>query len=248
MDPCEQPSSGAAQRRKLRRLRSWWRHEQQSIAAALATSLHHSSRGQRKARAGEEESETKYTAKFRTTPPPQPVLFSLYDEEPGGRRPASLAEPPGPLERVQRHTMEHIVDFVCFAPTLQILDAPVPQTVEQLPDILRFFDTLTPDPEQVIEVPKISPEDVSMRTAVREPQLVEQLVEVPTLVSPSLPVDVKEEDTIVAVVCDAVGRTWFQVSGPRGRWWWLSGSRHTQWNHPKGYTARPGRYRNTGPG
>ena len=37
MDTCEQPVSGAAQRRKPRRLRSWWRHEQQSIAAALAT-------------------------------------------------------------------------------------------------------------------------------------------------------------------------------------------------------------------
>ena len=39
MDRCEQPVTGAAQRRKQRRLRSWWRHEQQSIAAALATSL-----------------------------------------------------------------------------------------------------------------------------------------------------------------------------------------------------------------
>ena len=121
---------------------------------------------------------------------------------------------------------------------VQILDAPVPQTVEQLPDIFCFFDTLMPDPEQVIEVPKIS----------REPQLVEQLVKVSTLVSPTLPVDVKEEDTIVAVVSDAAGRTWFQVSGPGGRWWWLSGSRHTQWDHPEGYTARPGRYRNTGLG
>ena len=80
MDPSEQPVTGAAQRRKKRRLRSWWRHEQQSIAAALATSLHHSSRGQRKAKAGEEESEKKYTAKFRKTPLLQAV-FQLYDEE-----------------------------------------------------------------------------------------------------------------------------------------------------------------------
>ena len=114
--------------------------------------------------------------------------------------------------------MEHTVDFVCFATMVQILDALVPQMVEQLPHILRFFRALMPDPEQVIEVPKISPEDVSVRTVVREPQVVEQLVEVPTLLSPSLPVDVKEEDTVVAVVSDAAGRTWFQVSGPRGRW------------------------------
>ena len=45
----------------------------------------------------------------------------------------------------------------------------------------------SPDPEQVIEVPKILPEDVSLRTAVREPQLEEQLVEVPTIISNPLP-------------------------------------------------------------
>ena len=45
------------------------------------------------------------------------------------------------------------------------------------------FDTPTPDPEQVIEVPKILPDDVPMRIAVRETQLAEQLVEVPTIVS-----------------------------------------------------------------
>ena len=36
-----------------------------------------------------------------------------YDEEDAewGTRPASLAEPPGPQERAQRHMVEHIVDF-----------------------------------------------------------------------------------------------------------------------------------------
>ena len=75
--------------------------------------------------------------------------------------------------------MQQIVDAV---PLVQILDALVPQMVEQLPDILRFFRALSPDPEQVIEVPKIFSEDVSLRTAFREPQLAEQLVEVPTIV------------------------------------------------------------------
>ena len=65
-------------------------------------------------------------------------------------------------------------------PFVQILDAPVPQMGEQLPDILHFFSTFTPDLEQVIEVPKFLPDDVPMRTAVRVTQLVEQLVEVPT--------------------------------------------------------------------
>ena len=56
----------------------------------------------------------------------------------------------------------------------------MPQTGEQLPDILSFFDALMPDPEQVIEVPKILPDDVPTRTAVRDTQLGEQLVDVPT--------------------------------------------------------------------
>ena len=77
--------------------------------------------------------------------------------------------------------MEHIVNLVCVAPMVQILDAPVPQMVEQLPDIMRFFDTLLPVPKQVIGVPKILLDDVPMRTAVRDMQLAEQLLEVPTI-------------------------------------------------------------------
>ena len=47
----------------------------------------------------------------------------------------------------------------------------------------RLFDRLTTVPEQVIEVPKIFPEDVPMRAVLRDTQLVKQLVEVPTIVS-----------------------------------------------------------------
>ena len=57
------------------------------------------------------------------------------------------------------------------APMVQILDAPVPQTGEQLPDTLSFFGALLPDPEQAIEVPKILLDDVPMRTVVRDTQL-----------------------------------------------------------------------------
>ena len=63
------------------------------------------------------------------------------------------------------------------------LDVPVPQMVDQLPDIEHFFAALSLDPEQVIEVPKILPLDVPMHAALRVTQLVEQLVEVPTTVS-----------------------------------------------------------------
>ena len=68
--------------------------------------------------------------------------------------------------------MEPIVDAV---PLVPLLDDPVPQTMEQLPDVLQFFGTLTTEPEQVIEVPKILTEDVPMRAVLRATQLAEQL-------------------------------------------------------------------------
>ena len=76
--------------------------------------------------------------------------------------------------------MEQLADVV---PMVQILDIPVPQMVEQLRDVLRFFASLLPIPEQVIKVPKILLDDVPMRTVLRDTQLAEQLVEVPTIVS-----------------------------------------------------------------
>ena len=183
---------GSAWRRRQRRLRSWWRHEQQSVAMALSAAAHHSFdkvaagerydglRAQKTDRAGEAAHSA--PRRQRTKAAGEAVFFELFDEDTAGVRPKVLAEP-RPQERVQRHTMEHIVDFVCCAPMVQILDALVPQTVEQLPDVLQFFGTLTTDPEQVIDVPKILPEDVPMRAVLRDPQLAEQLVEVPTIVS-----------------------------------------------------------------
>ena len=55
--------------------------------------------------------------------------------------------------------------------------------LDQLPDIEQFFRALSPDPEQVIEVSKILPFDVPMRTVLRAPQLAEQLEELPTIIS-----------------------------------------------------------------
>ena len=55
--------------------------------------------------------------------------------------------------------------------------------VDQLQDIMCFFDALLPVHEQVIEVPKILLDDVPTRAVLRDTQLVEQLVEVPTIVS-----------------------------------------------------------------
>ena len=183
---------GAAWRRRQRRLRLWWRHEQQSVAMALSAAAHHSYdkvaagakydglRAQTTDRAG--EAACRAPRRQRTRAAGEAVIFELLDEDTARLRPGVLAEP-RPQERVQRHTMEHIVDYVCSAPTVQILDALVPQTVEQLQDVLQFFDRLSTVPEPVIEVPKIINEDVPMRAVLRATQLAEQLVEVPTIIS-----------------------------------------------------------------
>ena len=90
----------------------------------------------------------------------------------GGSRPDRLSEV-RPQERVQRRTVEQII----LSP---MLDVPVPLMEEQL-----LVDAFAPHdvrvPEQVIEVPKILIDELSVRTPVREPQLAEQVVEVPTI-------------------------------------------------------------------
>ena len=131
----------------------------------------------------------KYTAKFRTTPPPQPELFSL-EEEPGGGLQAPLSEVAGRQEKVVRHVLE---DLGSVCPVVQIRDLPVPHMMDQLAELLnleedvldagRLVDRFLQVPELVIEVPKISLDVIPLRTLVPEPQLAEQLVEVPTIVS-----------------------------------------------------------------
>ena len=168
--------TGSARRRRERRLRSWLMHEQQSIAAVLATVTHHSFdkvgtasgvlRNRKTAtRTGKgEEYETHYTAKFRKTPPPQAAATEHYpmtDDEGGlsaGVRPAPLEETrsQGKLERHAGIGYEIVQNF----------DVPVPQMVEQLPNIVQFFAALSPVPEQVIAVPKILPHEVLPATYV----------------------------------------------------------------------------------
>ena len=144
-----QPVMSAAQLRRQRRLRSWWRHEQQSIAAALATFQHHSAlRGQKMARAGEEESELRYTAKVRKTPLPSRCSSACTKKSPAGcglpawqsRRGRRSGSSGAPWSR----TCSHGADPRCS----------VPQVVNQLVEVLRTFDTLVL--EQVIVVPKIT--------------------------------------------------------------------------------------------
>ena len=69
--------------------------------------------------------------------------------------------------------IHHAADVV---PIVQILDIPVPQTVDQLVEAFRHFDLHIP--EQVIAVPKMSSSSRCSRTVPREPQTAEQLVDV----------------------------------------------------------------------
>ena len=80
----------------------------------------------------------------------------------------------GPKERVQRHTVDQTLHAV--SPTL---DVPVLLMGEQLVDVLRFFDTLCPVAEQVIDVPKIILEDIPARRLCRPFSLSFPLVPVP---------------------------------------------------------------------
>ena len=83
-----------------------------------------------------EESEKKYTANFRKTPPPQAaatVYYPMTDDE-GGElsavvRPGPLVEgrPQGKLERHAGIGYEIVQNF----------DVPVPQMMEQLPNIVQ---------------------------------------------------------------------------------------------------------------
>ena len=152
----------------------------------------------------------------------------------GGSQPDRLIPVSGPQKRVQRHTVEQIIDT--FAP-VPMLDALVP-LVGQLVEVLKINDTLVPDVEQVIEVPKIALEDgIPQRAVLREPQLVEQLVHV------SVP-----ELVIPARGRDARGTEWCQVAGRIGVYWWMVRTNNTKWDRPEGFTASAGRYTNTGQG
>ena len=66
--------------------------------------------------------------------------------------------------------------------------------LEQLADFFKGLDSLVP--VQVIEVPKFSPDEIPQRSVDLAPQMAEQLVEVPTVLSPSLLQQRSAEQTI----------------------------------------------------
>ena len=125
------------------------RHDWMTVAMVLAEMTHHSSRDRRLPGPG-------------SGPTPQPELFSLYEEEPGGSRPDRLFDV-RPQEAVQRHTVEQRRSQGA-----------------QLVEVFRHIDTVVP--EQVIDVPKITSHDITtQRAALPVPQMVEQLSDVPLL-------------------------------------------------------------------
>ena len=169
-------ASGAAMRRRQRRLRSWWRHEQQSIAAVLATVTHHSHSKVGTANAALRGQ--KIGTSTRVGPAEYFELSSDDGRPTGGERPAALLEP-WPQGKLLRHAG---VGYEL----VHRLDVPVPQMGEQLPNIVQFFAAQLPvGAEPVIEVPKIFLDKTPQRLgdALRQPQMVEQLVHVPTVVS-----------------------------------------------------------------
>ena len=131
----------------------------------------------------------------------------------GGERPSALVEV-RPQERVQRHRVEHIIDVLPF---VQILDDPVPLMENAVVEVLQKIDT--PTLEQVIAVPKISQDRIQPRLVdlfQRPTQMVEQLVEVPTVLSVAVLRQSKAEQIIDILVPRGHGdRGGLQGSLPR---------------------------------
>ena len=124
-------------------------------------------------------------------------------DAPAAERPAPLLEVL-PQVWVQRRTVEQIVDPVLVVPMLHVF---VPQMVEQLVDILAPLDFRVA--EQVIDVPKMLCPPRAARTVLREPQTVDQLVEVPTIVSWSLLLQRIMEQHVDIPVAGGGGRSWW---------------------------------------
>ena len=179
MDPSGQPSRSAAQRRRERRLRSMLWHERMSVAMALAEKLHHSDpRRPTMARARGEEKDELHNATGH--PPSRAAARSTSPWTTTG-----MCLPPG-LTGFMRSG--HRTGF-CGAPWSRTstpsrfrLDVPEQQMGNQLVEVLQMIDTRTL--HKVIEVPKIFLDRVPQRLVEsRPPQMAEQLVEVPTIIS-----------------------------------------------------------------
>ena len=158
------------------------------------------------------------------------------------RRPPPLVDVM-PSSRTHRHIMEDLGEL---APSVQLLDLPVLDRMDHLAELLnleedvldagRLVDHFLQVPELVIAVPKISLDVIPLRTLVPEPQLADQLVEVPTVLTPTriavqiaeqivdTPVHLPESVEWVQLRDEATSRTYF----------WNRRTRETNWKPPPG--------------
>ena len=121
-----------------------------------------------------------------------------------------------------------------LAPLVQILDLPVPQTVDYVTDALRLLDR--PLAEHAISVPKISCSPCPSRSRVPEPQSADQLVEVPTVLTPTrIAVQIAEQivDTPVHLPESA---EWVQLrdEATSRSYFWNRRTCETMWQPPPG--------------
>ena len=216
-----------------------------TVAMALAETTHHSSRGQKNARAREWGREMNCTATIPETPSPPPPLphsnrssSAFTKKSPAGSRLDRLFEV-RPQEAVQRHTVEQLS---YDAPRVPTLDVPVPQTVDHLVEVFRYFDSEVP--EQVIDVPKIILEDIPVRALVRG----QQLVDVPVPSPRRCVIKSTLREVVLARWRDTAGREWWQCAGPQGSHWWLVGTRLTQSTLPGETHRQPRAEKKTGQG
>ena len=158
-------------RRRERRLRSFLRHERMAVALALAECQHHSAQRPKMARAGREV-RVELHGEVREAPLPL-----------GGSQPPCLGEPWGvtggdAAARLGAHGR--------YLPLRADSRCSCAQTGNQLPEVFRLLHTQMPV-EQVIAVPKISLDSIPQRLVdLSLPQMMEHLVEEPTVLSPSL--------------------------------------------------------------
>ena len=155
-----------------------------------------------------------------------PELFQLYEEEIGGSRPARGACAAGAGSAALRGADG------CLRAELAGSCCSWAAGVDQLMVVLQVLDMFI-QVDQGIEVPKIFLEHgIPQRAVVREPLLVDQLLDVPV------------PDNVIL----ARGRSvpWCEVAAPCRGYWWITGTQHIQWLLPEGFTASPGRYTNTG--
>ena len=207
---------GAAWRRRQRRLRSWWRHEQQSVAMALSAAAHHS---YDKVAAG-----AKYDglrAQKTVSHGPGRLRTELHGdrgpEQPGKCSSSCLTKTPrgcGPgfsqslgrrngssgTPRSTLSTSSAVRPWCRFSTLLCRRRWNSSQMCSSSSARLR------PILEPVIEVPKIFLGDDPMRAVLRDPQLAEQLVEVPTTVSYSW-LQLRMEQTVDIPVPGRGGRS-----------------------------------------